>query len=57
MSAPVFIPSLECCEREYSPSSCIGGDYEPCLDAYVRHSWMSDSQLVVYLVRLVVGKH
>ena len=25
-------------QREYSPSSCIGGDYRPFIDAYIRQS-------------------
>lgn len=34
----VAVLSLEDREREYSPSSCIGGDYMPFLDAYAEQS-------------------
>lgn len=34
------------CEREYSPSSAIGGNYQPYLEAYARQSAAAHQQLV-----------
>ncbi len=31
-------------EREYSPSSCIGGNYQPFIDAYVQSSQQAQAQ-------------
>ena len=39
-------------EREYSPSSCVGGDIEPFLTEYGRHSeasrrWCAEQEIPV----------
>ena len=36
---------LEAREREYSPSSCIGGNYQPFIDAYVARSRAARARL------------
>ena len=41
VDSPTAVAALlapEARERAYSPSSCIGGDYQPFIDAYVRES-------------------
>ncbi len=36
-------------EREYSPSSAIGGDYQPFVQAYADRSWQARDQLTGHL--------